>query len=71
MCRCKQPVVRIADSGRVFCATCRQYLDRSQTASEPLRDEEDPKSGIASGDANGSASTDSTSPVDNTAPDAR
>lgn len=38
-------------NGRIFCGSCRAYLDgRPQTTPEPLRDEAAPKSGIAPAD---------------------
>lgn len=45
---CPSPQPRIANrSGRVFCASCRQYLDAAAAAPEPLSDEARDGAGIA------------------------
>lgn len=73
MCQCKAPAVRISEqTGRVFCATCREYLDvRSQSAPDALRARQGRETSIAPSDDSGPLSTDSTSPVDNTPRDVR
>lgn len=52
---CDDPKPRISDAtGRVFCGSCRRYLDgRSQDAPEPLRDEEAEETTDATSDEEG------------------
>lgn len=71
MCNCKQPAIRIADSGRIFCATCKRYLDRYQTTPETLRGDLTDETSIAPSDATDPGEGPLTSGVDNHDPHAR
>ena len=70
---CANPRVRISEhTGRVFCATCREYLDaRPQEAPETLRGDLTDETSIAPPDTFDTEGEPQTSGMDNRDPHAR